>query len=184
MKTIFAILFCTGICIRAEHPPRIEINFESPAVDNEFTKLNPDYKERAGSFYERKYLPDSAEYLFEVCSIDPKLHPYVMEILRAFIYDWVDAYMRGNGRMSEDVRAPIVTKMEERLLALLDAGQRAQFPAWRYTKTGKNKLKFIMGDGPKKLPSEQAGAGEPATRPKPKPEGSDKSQPEPEGHSR
>ena len=184
MKMIAAILFCTGICIGAEPPPRIEIDFESPAVENDFTKQNPNYKERAGSFYEREYLPGSAEYLFEVCSIDAQLHPYVMEILRAFIYDWCDAYMRGNGGVSEEALEPIVTKMEERLLALMDAGQRERFPAWRHTKTGKNKLKFIMGAGPKKQASEQAGAGQPATRPESDLGGGDKPQPEAEGRSR
>lgn len=155
MKTIVTLLFCVNLSLRAEPPKRVEIDFESPAVDNDFSKSNPDYKQRAGSFYERKYLSGSAEYLFEVCSIEARQHPYVMEILRAYIYEWMDAYIKGDGKVSKEALSPIIHQMDTRLLDLMDERQREQFSTWRYSKTGKNKLKFIMGDDPELPISEQ-----------------------------
>lgn len=156
MKALTSILTSLILQASAEPPARIEIDFEPPKVDNEFSKRNPDYKPRAASFYERKYLPGAAEYLFEVCSIDPGLHPYVMEVLRAFVYEWADAYMRGNGGVPEEALTPIVKRMDDRLLALMDESQKERFPAWRNTKTDKNPLKFLMGGDADESKSEQA----------------------------
>ena len=139
------LLFLTLCSLAYADPPkRIEIDFEPPKVDNEFSRSNPHYKQRAGSFYERQYLPGTANYLFEVCSVEPNLHPYMMEILRAFIYDWCDAYTRGGGKVNTDTLAHIVRRMDGRILALLDEGQKERYPAWRNTNTGKNSMRFLI----------------------------------------
>jgi hypothetical protein len=184
------ILAAICLLLSAAHaapPKRIEIDFAAPKVDNEFSRSNPDYKERAGSFYEREYLPETAEYLFEVCSIDAKLHPYVMEILRAFIYEWCDAYMRGDGDVSVEAVAPIVGRMEARiislLISLLDEGQKERYPAWRNTRTGKNSMKFLMDRPATKPKSEQDGPDQPATPPQPKSEDDAKPKPQSGGRS-
>ena len=80
--------------------------------------------------------------------------------MRAFIYEWCEAYMREDGSLSAEAAAPIVNRMEQRILALLDEGQKERYPAWRNTKTGKNSMKFLMD-----RPAVELG------KPQPQPEG-------------
>ena len=140
-------------------PERVEIDFSSPEVDNQFSRENPNYKPRAASFYERKYLPSAADYLIEICDVDPALHPYLMEILRAFLYERLDAYVRGDGQISAINLSEVVERMEDRLKKILTTEQWAKYPKWKDDGTGNNGFDFLLVPHPRtdRLPEKDPG---------------------------
>jgi len=123
---------------------KIKINYDQPSVNNIFSRSNPQFKPRAASFYDRKYLPGTADYLIEVCGIKPKYHPYVMDVLRAYLYEWVDAQVRHNGTMPQKELYKINKAMDDRLKSFFTEEQIERYPAWRNNQTGKNKFRFLI----------------------------------------
>ncbi len=150
LRTTLLGIVCFGWtqALTAE-PERIKIDFSSPVVDNEFAKLNPDYKPRAASFYERQYLPSAADYLIEVCKVDSALHPYLMEILRAFLYERLDAYVRGGGEISATKLSEVIDSMETRLKKILTPEQWGKYPQWKNDRAGKNGFNFLLVTNPR-----------------------------------
>ena len=112
-------------------------------VDNEFSQNNPFYKQRAGAFYDIKYVGPSAEALFRIAAVRPEQMPGTLDALRAFVYDWLDAYVRGNGAIDPTDRKTCVAQLEKRFDSLFDSElQRKLYRTWRDDES--NKLRFLM----------------------------------------
>ncbi|MFK5921252.1 MAG: hypothetical protein QM496_03680 [Verrucomicrobiota bacterium] len=170
-KTLLGVACFVSMQAAMAEPERVTINFSSPDVDNRFSRNNPNYKPRAASFYERKYLPSAADYLIEVCDVNAALHPYLMEILRAFLYERIDAYVRGGGQISVTKLSDVVERMEDRLKKILTTDQWTKYPKWKGDGAGKNGFDFLLVTPPRvdRLPEkgtgEQNAAEQPASRP-------------------
>lgn len=112
-------------------------------VDNEFNRRDPFYKQRAGAFYDYKYVAPSAEALIRIAQIRPEQMPGTLDALRAFVYEWLDAYVRGNGGISRVELETCIARMDERFDLLLDSpSQRKLYRAWRQDDS--NQLGFLM----------------------------------------
>ena len=86
----------------------VQIDFSSPKIDNEFSKSNPKYKERAGFSYERDNLGQSTEFLIEICEVrNEALYPHLMQYIRAYIYDFTEWTMRSNGNVTTEKAAEL-----------------------------------------------------------------------------
>ncbi len=112
-------------------------------VDNEFNRLNPFYKQRAGAFYDYTYVAPSAEALIRIAQIRPEQMPGALDALRAFVYERLDAYVRGNGSISRTELETCIARMDERFDLLLDSPlQRKLYRVWRDDDS--NQLGFLM----------------------------------------
>ena len=144
MRLIYTVVlaFIFSISV-AEKLPKYIPNTISPDVDTALAKANPHYKERAGSFYEVEYLGKSAKNLFEICDLDPKYRPTAMDILRCFIYDWLDHYIRDNGEITTDHKEVVIDKLDERLSQFLTKDQMVSFHQWKIDHEN-NLLNFLF----------------------------------------
>lgn len=112
-------------------------------VDNEFNRLNPFYKQRAGAYYDYTYVAPSAEALIRIAQIRPEQMPGTLDALRAFVYEWLDAYVRGDGSISRVQLETCIARMDERFDLLLDSPvQRKLYGVWRDDDS--NQLRFLM----------------------------------------
>jgi hypothetical protein len=112
-------------------------------VDNEFNRRDPFYQQRAGAFYDDKYVAPSAEALIRIAQIRQEQIPGTRDALRAFVYEWLDAYVRGNGGISRIELETCIARMDERFDLLLDSPiQRKLYRVWRHDDS--NQLGFLM----------------------------------------
>lgn len=112
-------------------------------VDNEFNRRDPFFKQRAGAFYDYKYVAPSAEALIRIAQIRPEQMPGTLDALRAFVYERLDAYVRGNGSISRTELESYIARMDERFDLLLDSPlQRKLYRVWRDDDS--NQLRFLM----------------------------------------
>ncbi len=112
-------------------------------IDNEFSRNNPFYKQRAGAFYEIKYVAPSAEALFRIADVRPEQMPGTLDALRAFVYEWLHEYVRGNGAIGRTELANCIARMDERFDSLFDSPlQRKLYRVWRDDES--NQLRFLM----------------------------------------
>ena len=82
--------------------PSFPVDTGKVDVDNDFSLRDPYFKQRAGSFYETEHLGFSARKLFELADIQNQKRPGTIDIIRGFIYEWIDYQVRGNGKITED----------------------------------------------------------------------------------
>jgi hypothetical protein len=114
-------------------------------VDNEFSRLNPLFKQRAGVFYEAKYVGPSAMALIRDAQVEPEQMVGVMDSLRAFVYEYLDAMVRGNGTTSSADHAKCMARLDKRFEDLFPTKkQRALYRVWRDSED--NTLGFLMVD--------------------------------------
>ncbi|MCE9519197.1 MAG: hypothetical protein K8R87_06575 [Verrucomicrobia bacterium] len=157
IATVFILDGCGG---DADHPKSkiltFPVNREPVEVENSFAKDNPFYKQRAGAFYDTKYVSYSAAQLFDLARVRPDQMTGTLDSMRAFVYDWLDFYVRGGGKITDDQRQECVSRMDERFKALLDEKQFKLYQKWRDDTSGKlNTLEFLINQGPKTgLPDE------------------------------
>jgi hypothetical protein len=141
----FAVVTCCGQSFA--DPPRKLVEFPVDRsvvdVDNEFSRNNPFYKQRAGAFYEIEYAAPSAASLIRIADVRPEQMPGTLDALRAFVYDWLDAYVRGNGAIGRTELANCTAKLDERFDLLFDSPlQRKLYRVWRNDES--NQLRFLM----------------------------------------
>jgi ABC-type transport system substrate-binding protein len=116
--------------------------------DNAFTKSNPGYVERAGKFYEQKYLPDAARQLAEHAGLTTEEKGVAQELLRKFIYDWLDAYVTDAGKMRPESMEAVLRATDDGFRKRLDAPKFKRYLAWRKNPTGANNaLAFLFRTG-------------------------------------
>ena len=113
--------------------------------DRRFSELNPHYRDRAGAFYDIKYVSPSAEALFKIADVRPDQMRKTLSILRSFVDDWLIAYVEGNGSITGADVQECVRRMDARFDALFDELQRKQYRLWRDDASGKhNRLRFLI----------------------------------------
>jgi len=122
---------------------RYPANIEPINISNDLLRLNPHYKERAASAYEVANLGKAAGQLFVYCKMDIEKQPLAIEILRAFIYDWADFYVRNNGPRDDKLFIPIKKTMDERFEKLLSSEQFKLYKEWCNFSRDKNDLEFL-----------------------------------------
>jgi hypothetical protein len=125
--------------------PTFPVNSGPVDVENSFTKANPYYKQRAGTFYETEYLGFSAAKLFELLDLDSAKRVGALDILRGFIYEWLDFSVRDNGRITAEHCEEAVKSMNSKFKTLLSPLELKIYQAWRDDGTGEvNKLYFLI----------------------------------------
>lgn len=154
---IASILCINGLAVGVDESKSpiltFPVNRDPVAVDNAFAQLNPFYKQRAGSFYDTKYVSFSAAQLFELARIRPEQMPGTLDSLRAFVFDYLDCYVRGDGRISADHQSECVAQMNGRFKALLDDFQYKVYEIWRDDTSGRvNTLHFLIQSTPQPVP--------------------------------
>lgn len=131
MKPLMAVpaLLLSVMVLWAEEEPK-----------NAFHKNNPDYRERAGAFYEQKYLPDAVKGL--VAAFAPQALPEetARKVLRDFIYEFLDQYAQDGGEISRRGHAKVLAALDAKIRELTDdprvldnyrawrSGGKAEFP--------------------------------------------------------
>lgn len=112
---------------------------------NEFARQNPDYRQRAGTFYEKEYLPKAVDQLAEAVGADASRKAALGEVLWAFIVDWLEEYVRGGGKMDASCLDGALRRMDERFRPVLNADEFSRYWLWRIgeAKTG-NALAFLF----------------------------------------
>ncbi|HUT35407.1 MAG TPA: carbon-nitrogen hydrolase family protein [Planctomycetota bacterium] len=114
-------------------------------VDNLFSRQNPGYKQRAGEFYEKEYLGKAVEQLAEAVGLAEEQLPFAKAILRAYIYEWLDACVRGGGAVAAEHLERALAAMDERCQGELKDDQYPKYLEWRKDRTGaRNALAFLM----------------------------------------
>ncbi len=154
MKPLILIAICASAVfgVRAETPveplpevPTFPVNNGAVDVENAFTKLNPYYKQRAGTYYETEYLGFSAAKLFTLLDLDNAKRVGALDILRGFIYEWLDFTVRDNGRITAEHCEEAVKSMNGKFQRLLSPQQFKIYESWRDDGTGEvNTLYFLI----------------------------------------
>jgi len=119
-------------------------------ADNAFAAANPGYKERAGLLYEREYLDAAVLGLAKHADLSVYHVPAAKAILRMYIYERLDAHVRGNGAVAGKEQRRLLGLMDERFQAELDDNERhAKYLEWRKDASGAhNSLRFLMAAQP------------------------------------
>jgi len=115
-------------------------------ADNKFSRLNPGYKQGAGGFYEKEYLGKAVEQLAEAAGLTKEQLPFATAILRAYIYEYLDAKVRGGGSVPAEHVQRAFAAMDERFQGELKDEQYEKYLEWsrgRRTEAG-NALGFLM----------------------------------------
>jgi len=146
---------CVRAAVVAVRPPeKYPANLAPIDVENAFTKANPEYKWRAGAFYEKEYLGRAVENLAKAAGLNNNERTAAKAILRAFIYDWLDSYVRGNGTIAEPDLKKHLALMDERFRGELTEVKHKKYLHWRTDTTrARNPLAFLMrvSDGTRAL---------------------------------
>lgn len=153
MKTLAALAMCVSVICSAHAETRIEIRPKVPTfpvnngavdVENSLTKLNPFYKQQAGTYYETEYLGAAAANLFERLDLEWEKRVGALDILRGFIYDWLDFYVRDNGQIKAKHQAAATESMNAKFRTLLTTDQYKLYETWRQDRGGGNALAFLI----------------------------------------
>lgn len=114
-------------------------------MDDDYSYLNRNSKQRIGSFYEITYLPTATKNLIEAANLSSRQRPPAFEILRAYIYDYLDASARNSGTISPKQSRRVIDLMDSRFKKLLTEDQFKTYRLWRKSETlTDNPLGFLM----------------------------------------
>ncbi|MEI6236463.1 MAG: hypothetical protein WCT04_25685 [Planctomycetota bacterium] len=155
---IVSVLGLVASARAAEEPkPKVltfPVNREPVEVDNSFDHLNPFYKQRSGAYYDIHYVSPAATRLFDLARIRPEQMVGTLDSLRAFVFDYLDFTVRGDGKITEAQRQECMIRMDGRFKTLLDEFQYKVYQIWRDDSTGSvNALAFIMRSPPEIPPN-------------------------------
>jgi hypothetical protein len=125
--------------------PRTSARVETLKSDNSFARNNPDYAERAGAFYEKEYLEKALEQMAAVVPLNDQQKPATRKILRAFVTDWLESYVSGDGHISKEDLERCLAAMDAKFKGELSQPGYEAYLTWRKDETGdKNVLAFLM----------------------------------------
>lgn len=136
-----------GSQIQAELPevPTYTVNVEAVDIQIKYNTRDPYYKQRTGSFYETDYLGFSAKRLFDLTDLEPRKRVGAPQIIRSFIYDWLNYKVRDDGNITQEHHDNCVNLMNSRFKQLLTPIQYKIYEVWRDDKTGEaNTLHFLI----------------------------------------
>jgi hypothetical protein len=167
---ILCLLSTSGVLAAAQSSSTATLTFPANIapvdVDNELTRLNPAYKQRAGSSYEIRYLPKATESLITRAALANEQKPVAFEIIRAFIYDFLHLFVLDGGKITMEHRKEAVFTMDARFKQLLTAAQLPDYFRWR--NDDENALEFLIHcPPPDKLRDKLMGALSPPVLPEP-----------------
>jgi hypothetical protein len=111
-----------------------------------FLRNNPGYRERAGAFYEKEYLPGAAAALARSVNHRRLPEEAARRLLRAYIYDWLAAYIEGEGAVPAAEQVRLLRDLDARVReALCDDAAYERYLKWRLrSQGGDNPLAFLM----------------------------------------
>ncbi len=113
--------------------------------DNAFARANPNYRARAGAFYEKEYLGKALDQLAAAGQLTDAQKAVARRIVRGFIDDWLESYVSGDGRISRRDLARCLALMDERFREELSPAGYGAYLRWRKDETGDaNALAFLM----------------------------------------
>ena len=98
---------------------------------NSFKAPNPGYRDWAGKFCEKQYLPLAVRQLAKAVELTDKQAATARKILRTFIYDYLDSYIQGRGKIAREDWARHIKAMDERFRAQLSTAQYKLYLKWR-----------------------------------------------------
>ncbi len=117
MRTLIALALIASAAVAQDEPPK-----------NKFLELNPGYRERAGGFYERTYLDSASASLAKAVALERFAKADAAGVLKQLIYDWLDAYVEGEGQMSRTAYTAVMKRVDASMKKLLD--DDAAFKRW------------------------------------------------------
>ena len=110
-----------------------------------FLQSNPGYRDRAGTFYEKEYLPHAAGALSRAANQPRLTEKEAARLLRLFLYEWLEAYIDGGGAISTTDHARVLKKLDERMRSALDDNNAfARYLDWRQSQGNDNPLAFLI----------------------------------------
>lgn len=115
-------------------------------AENPFQEHNPDYRTRAGTFYEKAYLPGATKGLICVFAPQELSEKKARQILRQFIYNFLDQYIADGGAITRRNHARILARLDSRVKELADGPSILKnYEAWKSGSSGKfpNPLAFL-----------------------------------------
>lgn len=137
----FGVEPAAAVAACAKYPPNL---VAIPDRLNEFARSNPAYKKRAGEFYEQEYLGRAVEQL-AAAGLTAGEKAAAEAILRAYIYDWLDAFVRADGKMTAQNLERLLRLTDERFRGELNDAKYAAYLAWRGEKSeADNAMRFLM----------------------------------------
>jgi hypothetical protein len=149
-KFVLLSLF-TATCVWAggsDNADRVGSESLPAGVTNTFLRDNPDYKQRAGSFYETNYVPLAIDSLRQTATLTDEQAVVARKVLTAFIYDWLDAYIRGGGYISSESHGLVVAAMDSQMKLALREPQFQKYLAWRKGESNRpNAVTFLTITG-------------------------------------
>ena len=147
MGLIILMWMCSAGCANNRSSVVRDIT-ASESGTNTFLRDNPDYRQRAGKHYETKYLPETIEQLKVVADLNKQQVVVARNILKEFIYDWLDTYIEAEGgthELSAEAHASVVEIMDSRMRRELPEIQYDKYLDWRKgDPPNSNALAFIM----------------------------------------
>ncbi len=112
---------------------------------NSFKAPNPGYRDWAGKFCEKQYLPMAVRQLAKAVELTDKQAATARKILRTFIYDYLDSYVEGGNKIAREDWARHIKAMDERFKGQLGPAQYKLYLKWRKdTRGADNALCFLM----------------------------------------
>ena len=115
-------------------------------AENPFQEHNPDYRTRAGTFYEKAYLPGATKGLICVFAPQEMSEKRARQILRQFIYTFLDQYIADGGAITRRNHARILARLDSRVKELADGPSILKnYEAWKSGSSKKfpNPLAFL-----------------------------------------
>lgn len=112
-----------------------------PNHQNSFTKLNPNYRVRAGKSYESEYLPSAVLSLGQAASLSEAEVVSVEALLTTFIYHWLDAFVAAGGTRSEQT-VEVEAWLDQEFRETFGEEKFSAYLDWK--SAPKNKLDFLF----------------------------------------
>ncbi len=150
---LLTALACAAIicgCSVAQHEPRQAQPAGGGAAmagepDNEFARANPGYRQQAGDFYAKEYLPKAVQQLASAAELTDGQAAAARKILRTFIDCWLERYVAGDGCISRVDLDWCLAGMDGRFSGELSPKVFAKYLQWRKDETGaSNAMAFLM----------------------------------------
>jgi hypothetical protein len=143
LGVVLAVSCLSASAAAEEVADKYPANLEPVEAINEFSRLNPSYKQRCGRFYEKAHLVKATEQLAELLKPSSEKTDYIRQILRAFIYDFLTFYMHDGGQISVDHHKTIVAAMDEKFRREFTPVQYEAYMVWRDNSDGSNSMAFL-----------------------------------------
>jgi len=105
----------------------------------------PDYKERTGNFYEEAFLIKAMDQLARTSSLTAFERATAVTVLRDFIYDYLDVYVKDAGEISPEDHKACLERLDKAMAAHISGIKFQKFLEWRSAEAGTaNPIGFLF----------------------------------------